>query len=126
MLDSVNGDPLSIDQCVNFPAVRSHALSAAVLGVPSQSAAVDLLLNCELSDQINCGSNTGSLGQTFNLSPSVTPEWHRWEHIMLLPAGTLSANCSVTLNSPGSLPFSFFVDALKVRDSEVIFADDIE
>ena len=123
MMDSLSGDPLSLEQCVAVAEVKSHTLSVATLGMASQSADVNLLLNCDFSNQIGCGNTIDSSSEIFNLPPGVSAQWTRQEHIMLLPENTLSANCSLTLSSPSSEPFSFFMDALKVKDSEIIFVD---
>ena len=123
VLDSTSGDGVAIEQCVNFPAVKSHAVSTALLGIASQSADVMMTLNCDFSDQMNCANLTENHSKTFTLSPSVTPQWNRFETVMLLPDNTLSASCLLSLNSPANEPFTFYMDALKVRDSDLIFAD---
>lgn len=126
MIDSITGSTLGVEQCVNFPSVRSHALAVDVLGVASQSADVNLLLSCDFSDQLDCIGITGSDSEVFTLTPSVTPQWMRHEHIMRLPDGTLSAACHVALGSPTNESYSFFLDAFKVRDSDLIYADGFE
>ncbi len=126
MLDSASGDGVAIAQCVDFPEVKSHAVSTDLLGVASQSSDVLMTLNCDFSDQASCGNLTTNHSETFTISPSVTPQWNRFESIMLLPDGTQSASCILSLNSSSNEPFTFFMDALQVRDSDLIFEDGFE
>ncbi|MGJ8663312.1 MAG: hypothetical protein ACSHWU_06665, partial [Marinicella sp.] len=88
-LDSASGNAVAIEQCVNFPSDFSHAVSTAILGLPSQSADVEMLMTCDFSDQLDCGNITSNHSETFTLSPSVTPQWNRIESIMLLEPNSL-------------------------------------
>ena len=123
-MDSLEGYPMGIRQCVQFDEVKSHAVAVDVLGLASQDGDVNLELLCQFSNQSDCTQINSDSEETFILSPDVTPEWKRYEHIMLLPDGTQSATCNIGLyHSIFETPYTFIIDEMKVRDSEIIFID---
>ncbi len=124
--DSLVGMNAGIEQCVEFPELKSHAVSLAVLGSATQMGDLELQISCDFSDLAACGNVTDNHTETFTLPASVTPSWASYESIMLLPVNTLSANCSVEISSPTNSPFTNYLDALQVRDSELIFASGFE
>jgi uncharacterized repeat protein (TIGR01451 family) len=124
--DSLAGINAGIEQCIDFPALKSHAVSSAVLGSPTQMGDLVLQISCDFSDLASCGNVIGNHTESFTLPASATPSWTTYESIMLLPANTLSANCSVQISSPVNSPFTNYLDALKVRDSDLIFANGFE
>ncbi len=124
--DSLAGMTAGIEQCVTFPTVKSHAVATAVLGSATQAGDLALQISCDFSDMPSCANVTDVHSEIFTLPASVTPQWTSYESIMLLPDNTLSANCRVEISSPSNNAFTHYLDALKVRDSDLIYANGFE
>lgn len=126
-LQSNSNASLGVEQCVNFDAFGSHTMSVNSLGLASQQGDVEMNFLCAFRDDVNCaGSINGIYTDSFTLPASNTPMWENTNGRMVLPDGTLSASCSVLLDSPDDNSFEYYLDEFSIIDSDLIFKNGFE
>jgi len=119
-------DEIGVSQCVNFSQAGSHTLSVSVLGLPSQSWDAYMYMNCGFYESPNCTDIIGSDFKSYTLSPSITPEWQTINNVLLPPASTLSAECYVVMTEQTFGGFTFNVDNLSIKYSDLIYMNGFE